>query len=80
MDEAIIRAIEPYDLHGVRWYRIAYSPAATPAAVSEARFSWDVIYPNPQPGDRVRIRTLLGVIDRVERGTGNGPRSGIGGE
>ena len=67
MDEAVIRAIQPYDLHGVRWYRIAYSPTANPGVVYEARFSWDVIYPDPQPGDRVRIRKLLGVIDRVER-------------
>ncbi len=69
MEEAVIRAIEPYDLHGVRWYRLAYSPAAHPDTVAEARFSWDMIYPDPQPGDRVRIRTLLGVIDRVERVT-----------
>jgi hypothetical protein len=67
MEEAIIRAIQPYDLHGVRWYRIAYSSPASPDQLYEARFSWDVIYPDPQPGDRVRIRTLLGVIDRVER-------------
>ena len=69
MEEAVIRAIQPYDLHGVRWYRLAYSPAATPDTVSEARVSWDVLYPDPQPGDRVRIRTLLGVIDRVDRVT-----------
>jgi hypothetical protein len=57
MEEAVIRAIQPYELHGVRWYRIAY----------EARFSFDVIYPDPQPGDRVRIRKLLGVVDRIEK-------------
>lgn len=67
MEEAIIRAIQPYDLHGVRWYRVAYSSAAHPDQVVEARFSWDVIYPDPRPGDRVRIRKLLGVIDRVEK-------------
>lgn len=67
MEEAVIRAIQPYDLHGVRWYRIAYSLAAAPEALYEARFSWDVIYPEPQAGDRVRIRKLLGVIDRVEK-------------
>ena len=67
MEEALIRAIQPYDLHGVRWYRIAYSPIATPETLYEARFSFDVIYPDPQPGDRVRIRKLLGVVDRIEK-------------
>jgi hypothetical protein len=67
MEEAVIRAIQPYDLHGVRWYRIAYSPMSAPETFYEARFSWDVIYPDPQPGDQVRIRKLLGVIDRVEK-------------
>lgn len=67
MVEAVIQAIQPYDLHGVRWYRVAYSPAETPDQIMEARFSWDVIYPDPQAGDRVRIRTLLGIVDRVEK-------------
>ncbi len=71
MEEAVIRAIQPYELHGVRWYRIAYTPVANPQAIFEARFSWDVIYPDPQPGDHIRIKKLLGVIDRVEKVTSN---------
>ena len=69
MEEYVLVAIQPYDLHGVRWYRVAYAGVASPDQVFEARFSWDVIYPDPQPGDRVRIRKLLGVIDRVEKVT-----------
>lgn len=67
MEEAVLRAVQPYDLHGVRWYRIAYTSSTAPDRVQEARLSWDVIYADPQPGDRVRIRKLLGIIDRVER-------------
>lgn len=67
MQEAVIRAVQPYDLHGVRWYQVAWSPADAPERVSQARFSHDVIYADPQPGDRVRIRLLLGVVDRVEK-------------
>jgi hypothetical protein len=69
MEEVVIRAIQPYDLHGVRWYRIAYSPVAAPETLYETRFSFDVIYPDPQAGDRVRIRKLLGVVDRIEKVT-----------
>jgi hypothetical protein len=69
MEECVLVAIQPYDLHGVRWYRVAYAAVANPNQVFEARFSWDVIYPDPQPGDRVRIRKLLGVIDSVEKVT-----------
>lgn len=67
MEEAVIRAIQPYDLHGVRWYRVAFSPLTNPDQVYETRFSWDVIYPEPETGDRVRIRKLLGIVDRVEK-------------
>lgn len=74
MEEAVIRAVQPYDLHGVRWYRIAYVSDAAPDRVQEARLSWDVIYPDPQPGDRVRIRKLLGIIDRIEKGAGSEER------
>lgn len=67
MREAVILAIQPYDLHGVRWYRIAYAPDSNPEAVQEARFSWDVIYSDPRPGDRIRVHTLLGIVDRIEK-------------
>ncbi len=67
MEEAVIRAIQPYDLHGVRWYRIAYSPPGDGETVYEARFSHDVIYPDPKAGDHVKIRKLIGIIDRVEK-------------
>jgi hypothetical protein len=67
MEEAVLRAVQPYDLHGVRWYRVAFSPPEQLDRVYEARFSWDVIYPDPQPGDRVRVRRLLGIVDKVEK-------------
>lgn len=67
MDDAVLLAVRPYDLHGVRWYQIAYAPAANQQQAREARISHDLIYPDPQPGDRVRIRLLLGIIDQVER-------------
>ncbi len=65
--EAVLLGVQPYDLHGVRWYRVAYAAAADPEKVFEARFSWDVIYADPQPGDMVRIRMLIGIVDRVEK-------------
>lgn len=64
---ATIQAIQPFQLHGVLYYQLAYVPDGDTAAARVARVSHDMIYADPQPGDRVDIRAILGVIDRVER-------------
>ena len=63
---AILREVQPYDLHGVRYYRLVYvvDGESTPR---EARLSHDMAYPDPAPGDRVDVHALLGIADRVTR-------------
>ena len=56
--------LRPYDLHGTRYYAIGYRLDGDPAA-REARLSFDMIYDDPQPGDRVLIQQILGVVDRI---------------
>ncbi|MEO6398071.1 MAG: hypothetical protein ABIP13_06350 [Tepidiformaceae bacterium] len=65
--EAILAAIQPYDIHGTRYLRIAYSTRDHPDSVTEGRVALESIYKDPQPGDRVEIRMLLGVIDDVKK-------------
>ena len=65
--EAILAAVQPYDIHGTRYYRIAYALKDAPDRVTEGRVTAEGIYANPQPGDRVDIRMLLGIIDSVKR-------------
>lgn len=67
---ATIQAIQPFQLHGVLYYQLAYVPDgdnAAPSPARVARVSHDMIYADPQPGDRVDVRAILGVVDRVVR-------------
>lgn len=65
--EAILAAIQPYEIHGTRYCRIAYALRSEPDKISEGRVAAEGIYKDPKPGDRVDIRILLGVIDEVKK-------------
>ena len=65
--EAILAAVQPYDIHGTPYFRIAFATKENPDRVTEGRVAAEGIYKNPQPGDRVEIRMLLGVIDDVRK-------------
>jgi hypothetical protein len=65
--EAILAAVQPYEIHGTRYYRIAYTTADDPDRITEGRVAAEGIYTDPQPGDRVDIRLLLGIIDDVKK-------------
>jgi hypothetical protein len=65
--EAILAAVQPFEIHGTRFYRIAYALKDDPDRLTEGRVAVEGIYQGPQPGDRVDIRILLGVIDEVKK-------------
>ncbi|MGB4863217.1 MAG: hypothetical protein WBO97_12210 [Tepidiformaceae bacterium] len=65
--EAILAAIQPYDIHGTPYFRIAYALKDVPDKVTEGRVAAEGIYKGAKPGDRVDIRMLLGVIDEVKK-------------
>ena len=65
--EAILAAVEPYDIHGTRYFRIAYARRDEPDKLFEGRVAAESIYAGAQAGDRVDIRMLLGVIDEVKK-------------
>jgi hypothetical protein len=65
--EAILAAIQPYDIHGTHYFRLAYALKDSPDKVSEGRVAAESIYEGAQAGDRVDIRLILGVIDDVRK-------------
>ena len=65
--EAILAIVQPYDIHGTKYIRIVYARKDDPDAMHEGRVAIESIYPDPQPGDRVEIRMILGVIDDVKK-------------
>ncbi len=62
---AVLQAVQPYELHGVRYYQIQY--AGDDGQAQMARLSHDMLYPDPQPGDAVDVHAILGIVDRVTR-------------
>ena len=65
--EAILAVVQPYDIHGTRYYRIAYARKDQPDQMIEGRVAVEGIYAEPQAGDRVEIEMLLGVINEVKK-------------
>jgi hypothetical protein len=65
--EAILAAAQPYDIHGTRYYQLIYATKEKPDAMVEGRVALESIYRDPQPGDRVDIQMLMGVINDVKK-------------
>ena len=65
--EATIHKVNPYELHGVRYFQILLSFADTPDSLREARLAHDAVYPSPTEGDRVTVETLLSMITEVRK-------------
>jgi hypothetical protein len=63
---ATIEAVQPYELHGVQYYRVIYR-AEGEDGLREARLSHDMVYADAQPGDVIEVRAILGIVDRIER-------------
>ena len=65
--EAIIRKINPYELHGVRYYQMFLTYTDTPDLVNEVRLAHDVVYPSPEEGDTVVVEKILSIVTGVKK-------------
>jgi hypothetical protein len=65
--EAVIRKLNPYELHGVLYYQMFLSYAETPDQVNEVRLAHDVVYPSPVEGDVVTVEKLLSIVTAVKK-------------
>ncbi|MDP9235984.1 MAG: hypothetical protein M3P30_01060 [Chloroflexota bacterium] len=64
----VILQLRAYELHGTPYYAVQFRLDSDPEGGSrEARLSADMIYPEPQPGDRVLVQSVVGVVDRMEK-------------
>jgi hypothetical protein len=59
-----------YELHGTRYYQVIFQLDGEPGVSREARLSFDMTYDDPQPGDRVLVQQILGVVDKMSRADG----------
>jgi hypothetical protein len=67
---AKILQIRAFELHGTPYFAVQYELDADPGAPREARLSHDMIYADPQPGDAVLVASVVGVVDRIEKASG----------
>ncbi len=65
--DAIIRKVNPYELHGVRYYQLFISFADQPEMVREYRLSHDTVYADPQDGDEVEVQMILSMVTEVKK-------------
>ncbi len=63
----VLRGVTSFDLHGERYYHLLYIFDDAPDRAAEARVAHDAIYADPQPGDRVTVHAVMGVVTRIER-------------
>lgn len=61
---AIVKQLQPYELHGTRYYQILLTSVEDDSPI-QARLSSDMIDGNIEVGDQVQIHSILGVIDRI---------------
>ena len=65
--EGILHKVNPYDLHGVRWYQMFIAFADAPDMVREVRLSHDAVYKEPADGDTVMVEQILSMITEVKK-------------
>ncbi len=64
--EAVIKVVRSFQVHGARFVEIGFSLPDDPReSIRRARVSDNLIYPDPKPGERVKIAMLMGNVSRV---------------
>ena len=66
----ILQGLRPYNLHGEVYYDLHYVLAEdAEGATRGARLPHDALYPDPRPGDRVRLHFVMNMLVKVEAAT-----------
>ena len=59
--------VRQIDIHGSRFWDIAYSLENAPDQMQRARIGTESAYDNPAPGDKVTLHRVLGVLTKIEK-------------
>lgn len=66
--EAVVQRLQPISIHGQLSYDVAYTFADEPESQPRiARVGPEALPPGLQPGDRVRLDFLVGVVTAVHK-------------
>ena len=55
------------DIHGARFYDVAYALNDSPQRVHVSRVGVESVYENPQTGDAVSLHLVMGQLTKVEK-------------
>jgi hypothetical protein len=66
--DAVLHRLQPISVHGQLSYDVHYTFADEPEGQTRvARVGTEAVAPNLQPGDRIRLDFLVGVVTGVQR-------------
>ena len=64
---ATLKSVNPISIHGQRYYDILFVIEEDEEQLQrKSRAPYEEVYPNPQPGDKVEIHSLLGTITGID--------------
>jgi hypothetical protein len=55
------------DIHGTRFYDIAYIHADAPGQTRSARIGVEDVYPDPRPGDTISVSYMMNIATEITR-------------
>lgn len=67
--DAIVHKVNPYELHGVRYYQLFLAYADEPGSLQEVRLPHDSVYASPSDGDHVTVESILSMVTEVRKKT-----------
>ena len=59
--------LQMIDIHGAKFYDIAYALDAAPQRVLVSSIGTESVYENPQPGDKVTLHLVMNQLTKVEK-------------
>jgi hypothetical protein len=65
--DAIIYKVNPYELHGVRYYQLFIAYDDAPDTLREVRLPHDAVYESPADGDLVSVESILSMVTEVRK-------------
>jgi hypothetical protein len=69
--DGTLEGLQPYTIHGTRYYRVFYSHADNPDVILQTQLPFDALDDTLKPGDPITITYLLKTVMRVTRRQGS---------
>jgi hypothetical protein len=65
--EGTLEGLQPYAIHGIRYFRVFYSHADAPDEILQCQLPFDAIDADLKPGDPITITYLLKTVMQVAK-------------